>query len=375
MFNPVSPFYEINKNTSYEETSDQGCNDEDSIQHRFKIDITNFYDNISNDEENVNSYDTIECENGWNVLIDNYMGPYSVVIEEANNNNPTSSIDILQILKKDEVEQYTFLQRFEKEGHQPQSIYYTGTKEDLIDIFCCKFKEKTGQVYSEYRKKFGCQVFNEIEKDNNILISQPNVTIREILKMIFDIKNITQCLEEMSFNLEMVPLSDLSKIPIKNASQCLDRIILAAREEDVPVLMDEIDKYYRYIPHTFDKITYRFLQTIEDLEKESELLDKITQIQEIMEITKKHEISRRNDNNDIFDIFYKEMKWELNVVPSKSEIRNTIEYLIQSTEGFENEMYKCVIKNIFEIRRKTEIDESVDDNISPNTQILWYGAR
>uniref|UniRef100_A0A0N5B2U4 NAD(+) ADP-ribosyltransferase n=1 Tax=Strongyloides papillosus TaxID=174720 RepID=A0A0N5B2U4_STREA len=245
--NPVSPFYEINKNTSYEETSDQGCNDEDSIQHRFKIDITNFYDNISNDEENVNSYDTIECENGWNVLIDNYMGPYSVVIEEANNNNPTSRSDILQILKKDEVEQYTFLQRFEKEGHQPQSIYYTGTKEDLIDIFCCKFKEKTGQVYSEYRKKFGCQVFNEIEKDNNILISQPNVTIREILKMIFDIKNITQCLEEMSFNLEMVPLCDLSKIPIKNASQCLDRIILAAREEDVPVLMEEIDKYYRYI--------------------------------------------------------------------------------------------------------------------------------
>uniref|UniRef100_A0A0K0F5V3 NAD(+) ADP-ribosyltransferase n=1 Tax=Strongyloides venezuelensis TaxID=75913 RepID=A0A0K0F5V3_STRVS len=375
---PVFPFSEINRNISYEETLDQGCNDEDSIKHEFKIDVTTFYANTNNEEENVgvliNSYNTIECGNGWNVLSDNYTGPYNVIIEEPNNNS-ANSIDILQILKKDEVEQYTLLQRLEREGHQPQSIYYSGTKEALIDIFCCKFKEKTGQVYSEYKKKFSCQVFNEIERDNNILISQPYVTIREILKMIFDIKNITQCLEEMSFNLETVSLSDLSKIPIKNAYQCLERIILAVKEENVLVLTEEINKYYRYIPHKFDKITYRFLQTMEDWEKENELLDKLTQIQEIMEITKKHEISWRNDNDYIFDIFYKEMNWELNVIPSKSEIRNTIEYLIQKTEGFENEIYKCVIRNIFEIKRKTEIDESLDDNISPNTQILWYGSR
>ncbi|CEF70500.1 Poly [ADP-ribose] polymerase 2 [Strongyloides ratti] len=322
---------------------------------------------------------------GWSVFVDKDLGPYSITLNQTDVTNNNNKFIILQVLKKNGVEEYSFFQRWGRVGFSGQCNLQNGDQNHTINNFLHKFKNKTGQDYKghiEYEKKpkkyfpiemKGEEVNSEDESETiNIPESKLEESVRRVMELICDTKLMASTLKEMNFDLDKMPLGKLSKNQITAGYECLKDIETAITAKNKAGIIEAVDMYYTNIPHFFGMKKPKLIETIDDLKKEIELLDTLWDIEATMK-TMKEEKPKKEIAINPLDEFYDKMKCGLKVLSPKNKMRKIIEDVIQNTQGPTHTWYKYNVKNVFEVKRETEDEKFLKD--IPNRKLLWHGSR
>ncbi|ODN00096.1 Poly [ADP-ribose] polymerase [Orchesella cincta] len=149
-------------------------------------------------------------------------------------------------------------------GHQtdPQ-----GCQEDAIDLFCEKYKEKTGNVWgTKFVKKPGCYIvldidYGQSEQEQKQLIpslenSRLPLPVQSLISLIFDVNIMKQTLMEFELDMEKMPLGKISRKQLLEAYSVLtDSLNLRGKETDdrklKRLITDVSNRFYTLIPHNF----------------------------------------------------------------------------------------------------------------------------
>lgn len=322
---------------------------------------------------------------GWSVFVDKELGPYSITLNQTDVSNNNNKFIILQVLKKDDSEDYSFFQRWGRVGFAGQHKRDDGNQSSMVFTFCSKFRDKTGHAYKghiEYEKKpkkyfpiemAGEEVNSEDEaKPVNIPESKLEESVRKVLELICDTKTIAKTLKDMNFDVDKMPLGKLTKKQITVGYECLKAIETAITAKNKAGIVEAVDMYYTNIPHFFGMRKPKLIETMEDLKKEIELLDTLWEIEATMKTINEEKPKKEMDKHPM-DEFYDKMKCGLKVLPPRNKMRKTIEDVIKNTQGPTHEWCTCNVKNVFEVKRETEDEKFLKD--IPNRKLLWHGSR
>ncbi|KAJ5766152.1 uncharacterized protein N7511_003768 [Penicillium nucicola] len=299
--------------------------------------------------------------------------------------------------------------RWGRVGEHGQSARLgSGSLTEAIKHFEAKFKSKTGLSWKDRlaTPKHGKYTFlernyeeddeeeeenvkneNGIKKEDGIKIeSALSKPIQSLMKFIFNNNHVLEALAAMSYDAKKMPLGKLSKRSMTNGFLVLKELseLLAAPATANATYglsyMDAIeylsDRYYTLIPHVFGRNRPPTIASNEQIKKEVELLEALTDMDVTNEIMKDnqgadevHELDRQ------FQSLGMEEMVELD--HESTEFKELEDYLQNSRGSTHNLEYKVI--NIFRIERQGENDRF---NTSPyasivngDRRLLWHGSR
>ncbi len=203
--------------------------------------------------------------------------------------------------------------------------------------------------------------------------------VKSLMELIFNQQYFEATMAALNYDSTKLPLGKLSKATIKRGYEALkelsdlmnDSSKAANYNESVPVATEHLSNlYYSTIPHAFGRNRPPVIRTIEQLKREIELLESLTDLKEADMIIKE----KGGDDVHPLDSRFKGLGMQemTPLDPSSKEFSGISEYLIKSRGATHPIKYQ--VQDIFRLTKDGEDDrfqKSEYANISSDRRLLW----
>lgn len=197
--------------------------------------------------------------------------------------------------------------------------------------------------------------------------------MQDLLKFIFDMKQIEQSVIKIGYDAKKLPLGKLSKATVLKGYAVLKEIDKELRQKKVnkDTLSRLSSEFYRHIPHDFkfQNMSKFVIDTKEKLKEKLNLVDTLSDIQITAEITSTVE-ETGGDLHEL-DAKYKMLKCKIEPLSSTTNEYKTLLKTIDinhSTTSYP----KVKVLEIFKLDRDGEA-KKYKKNIG-NRKLLWHGS-
>ncbi|KAI9005294.1 poly polymerase catalytic domain-containing protein [Gaertneriomyces semiglobifer] len=306
----------------------------------------------------------------------------------ANNNK----FYVIQLLKDDSADQFHVWTRWGRVGVKGQSKLEACTLDKGMKLFKSKFWDKTKNLWEDrenFEKIPGKYFLLEREfgdddgdtakgldsappKSVKIPDSQLEEPVQELIKLIFNMKMMTQTMVEIGYNADKMPLGKLTKANIQKGYNVLAEIadvLNTPTATSQSLLSDLSSKFYTIIPHEFGMRRPQIINTPQLLKQKIEMVEALGDIQ--IATTLLSHTAANHDKNPI-DLQYESLKADLHHVDPSSETFKLVNTYLKNTHAATHSNYALEIEDVFTVGRHGE-DERF--NQLPNRQLLWHGSR
>ena len=312
----------------------------------------------------------------------------------------------LQLLE-DQNSHYKTWTRWGRVGEGGQNaVLGNGTLDDAFKNFEKKFKDKSGLKWADRgeKPKPNKYVFversyepdSEDEKDDDEDSTKagaaaerserppPECTlepaVKSLMELIFNQQYFEATMASLNYDSAKLPLGKLSKATItrgysalKELSDLLDDPALAANyDRPVHAAIEHLSNlYYSLIPHSFGRNRPPVISTNEQLKKEIELMESLTDLKDADLIMKKE---KKTEDVHVLDQRFKGLGLEemTPLEPSTEEFAGISDYLLNTCGATHSVKYE--VMDIFRIQRNGEeerFQNSPFSKVGSDRRLLW----
>ncbi|KAJ1372854.1 Protein phosphatase methylesterase 1 [Parelaphostrongylus tenuis] len=313
---------------------------------------------------------------------------YSVVLGSVDMQTNRNSYYKLQLLKHD-VKAIYYL--FRSWGRVGTGIGGTKTEKfrdvsKAIEAFECLFSDKTGNSWEDKQnfKKLPGRMdivetdFTDTEHVQDTKIVPGSKTklhsaIKDIILMIFDLKQMEGAMLGFQLDLDKMPLGKLSKKQITNAYSVLTELqTILSETQDAAKILDASNRFYTLIPHNFGMEKPPLLRSSQMIKEKCDMLDSLLDMQIAYEVIRDQLDGAEDVDRDPVDIHYEKLKCEMEVVDPDSSEFETIKHYMANTRGATHTMFDLSIVDLIRVNRAGE-KEKFKAEIG-NRRLLWHGS-
>eukprot|EP01064_Diplonema_japonicum_P006962 TRINITY_DN1474_c0_g1_i4.p1 TRINITY_DN1474_c0_g1~~TRINITY_DN1474_c0_g1_i4.p1 ORF type:complete len:938 (+),score=365.76 TRINITY_DN1474_c0_g1_i4:62-2875(+) len=326
---------------------------------------------------------------------------YAVTMNRVDISTGRNSYYILQLIVHEDKKQWSVFRKWGKVGttigdKKLESFPVLSTaKRD----FCKQFSDKTGNTWEEYidgdfEKKPGLMEVIDIDygdeekmrnqKENNEKEYKGDLhaTTQELIRNIFDIRAMEDCLLEMEIDTNKMPLGNLSKTTLKKGLQALTAIQDFLKNN--PDIEDLDDNERRKVEARLVGLSNQFYTKVplsneggpEPLDTMEKVKAKNTLVSNLLELEIATNLMEGvDDDTHPIDHHYSNLKCDFKVVPKKSKTFKTIYKYLQNTHATTHDMYTLELEALWEIDREDEAERFEKFENDDNRKLLWHGSR
>ncbi|KAI9208208.1 poly polymerase catalytic domain-containing protein [Polychytrium aggregatum] len=318
---------------------------------------------------------------------------WSVILAKTDVQTNQNSFYKLQILVCDKTASASL---FRSWGRVGTSIGGNKCESMSLQSACTEFRrlylDKTGNEFGTHnfqklpRMMYPLEVdYGETEKAAESKISAGSKTklarpVVDLMKILFDIKQMRQTLLELEIDLNKMPLGKMTKKQIKEAYSVLSEALALFNEEKSTgravtqtKWIQLSNKFFTLIPHDFGTKSPPLLNTDEIIQSKLELLNTLLEIEIATTI-----IGDRQDSDefeDPVDINYRKLHTDMEVLPHDSEEFKLIDEYTSSTHAATHSSYGLTIESAFRVKREGELERYESFKDLHNKKLLWHGSR
>ncbi|XP_048538194.1 poly [ADP-ribose] polymerase 2-like [Triticum urartu] len=318
---------------------------------------------------------------------------YDATLNQTNVGGNNNKFFIIQALESDGGASWMVYWRYGRVGHQGRSeLRGPMTRDQAVDLFEFKFKDKTGNDWS-YRKKLSCrpEYYTWLEMDygkgddetgktqkkysvaDQIRETKLETQTARFISVICDISMMKQQMMEIGYNAEKLPLGKISKSTIRKGYSILKRISSALPKAD-PIQLEELTgEFYTVIPHDFGfkKMREFIIDTPEKLKAKLEMVEALGEI----EIATRLLEDNQSDRDDPLYARYKQLHCDFTPLEVDSEEYSMIKTYLTNTHAKRQSGYTVNIEQVFKVTRQDETERFQKFIGAGNRMLLWHGSR
>lgn len=254
-------------------------------------------------------------------------------------------------------------------------------EQGLVRTFNSKVNQKRSKGYTEIEITYEDveETAKKLEKQEKKKNKKPkkdsqlDKPVQDLLRFIFDMKQIEQSVVKVGFNVKKLPLGKLSKNTILKGYSVLKDIEKALQDnKGKPELGRLSSEFYRHIPHDFkfQHMSNFIIDSKEKLKEKLELVQTLGDIQIAAEIANK--VDDLDDDLNELDAKYKMMKCSIESMDKNSKEFKDLLKTVDTTHGSTHH-FKIKVEEIFKINREGE--EARFNKKVGNRKLLWHGSR
>ncbi|KAJ3177406.1 Poly [ADP-ribose] polymerase 1 [Geranomyces variabilis] len=320
---------------------------------------------------------------------------WSAVLSKADVAANKNSYYKLQLLASDKGRGYVVFRSWGRVGTTSGN-----TKIEQMDLESCKeafetlYKKQSGNDFGDPNPVKHPGLYHALEiagvsdhaNDDLEDVSRPSKIasklapqVQDLVKLIFDVKNLTNAMEEMEIDLNKMPLGKLSPKMMTEAyvvlSEAMDLVLKGAHGvADRTKIVQLSNHFFSVIPHDFGSNTAPLLDNPDIIRAKLETLDALKEIEIATGMLKKEKNSAGESKEHPIDKEFKKLKTAVTVLDASSEEHQLIERCTKTTHAPTHSDYTLAIKNIFKIERSGERALYSGGPIG-NKALLWHGSR
>jgi poly [ADP-ribose] polymerase len=208
--------------------------------------------------------------------------------------------------------------------------------------------------------------------------SRLDLSVQSLMQLIFNTNYMREAMKDLNYDVDKMPLGNLSKANINRAFQALkDLATLFQAAVSSGYEVEELsNKYYSLIPHNFGRNRPPIISDSHRLKQELDLLDSLGDMKEANDLLKK-EISEVEMIHPLDRQFSTLGLQEMTVLnPVTDEYRELESYLLNTKGATHNVSFE--VDSIFRIERNGEFDrfkKSPYATMQSDRRLLWHGSR
>lgn len=300
----------------------------------------------------------------------------------------------LQVLESDSKNRYWVFRSWGRIG-----TTIGGTKRDdcstlpqAIALFEKHYQEKSGNPFSAHntsnfvkRPGLMCPIDIDYGDDKAVdlkvehkIKSKLPTPVQQLVKLIFDIDEMKRVMEEFHLDMEKMPLGKLSKKQLQSAYKVLTEISeLVEKGGSNAKFIEATNRFYTLIPQSFGVDTPPLLDTKEQVQSLSDMLDSLMEIECAYSMLKKEEDNEEKVEDEVspIDKHYEQLKTKLVPIDRDSDEFKTLEKYVQNTHAETHRTYDLEIVDIFKVERSGEARRFKPFKKLHNRKLLWHGSR
>eukprot|EP01107_Rhizomastix_libera_P018680 TRINITY_DN997_c0_g1_i3.p1 TRINITY_DN997_c0_g1~~TRINITY_DN997_c0_g1_i3.p1 ORF type:complete len:643 (-),score=202.36 TRINITY_DN997_c0_g1_i3:129-2057(-) len=198
-----------------------------------------------------------------------------------------------------------------------------------------------------------------------------DITVRELVELICDIKKMKSILIEFSIDTDRMPLGKLSQQQLKKGFLILTQLetALMSGTATKSTYLDLSNQFYTLIPHSFGKSRPPILDSMMMLKDKLGLLEALAN----MEIAGKLLSGPSTPIEDPIETHYKMLNASIIPVAKHSPEWDIVEKYIKFSHAPTHDQYTLSLHALFSVTREVEQKRFTKD-IS-NRMLLWHGSR
>uniref|UniRef100_A0A7E4VHP3 Poly [ADP-ribose] polymerase n=1 Tax=Panagrellus redivivus TaxID=6233 RepID=A0A7E4VHP3_PANRE len=314
---------------------------------------------------------------------------YSVMLNQTNSAQNNNKYFLIQLLKHRKTDHYFTFFRWGRVGFNGQKnlIDCGDDLEKAKTVFCNKFVDKTNNEFSERHNFVKCKgKYALIEMDFSKKTEPRSLTeettvesklpsaVQELLKLICDMKKMEEAARNLDYDSTRAPLGKLTKAQIKAGYEALTKIEdCIFIEKFNKEFKDAVDEYYTNIPHYFGMRQPTPIRTLDELKRELELLEMLTEIEAAVSNMNEVVAEAAPEKKNVLDDIYGRLKCDLEPLDTDSERYQLISSYLFKTHAPNHDSYTMQLKSVFAVDKHGESERFKAD--LGNRMLLWHGSR
>lgn len=212
-----------------------------------------------------------------------------------------------------------------------------------------------------------------LSEASNIPLELDN-RVEDLLKLIFDIKEMKKVMAEFELDMERMPLGKLSQRQILEACGVLTELSNFILEKNAPAakLVDASNRFYTLIPHSFGVAKPTVLDSLAAVRKKMDMLDTLLEI----EVAYTMLLSVQDDGKtNPIESHFRQLKADIvPLEPTDAEYEYLCRY-VKNTHGATHTQYDLHIETIYKVARSGEAQRYEPFKRLHNRRLLWHGSR
>jgi len=194
--------------------------------------------------------------------------------------------------------------------------------------------------------------------------------VQSLINFIFDKDLMTKSVVAVGYDVNKMPLGELSKDTMMHGYRVLRQIedtLGGKTKGDLSALSSE---FYTHIPHNFgfQKMSNFIINTADMLKQKLDLIQTLVDIKVAHNIVEKNQMDK--DDEAQLDKNFKQLKCKIRHIKEKEETFEMINKYVQNSSGY----YKLNIVDCFELEREGEA-KGFNPSKLDNRKLLWHGSR
>ncbi|CAD8124386.1 unnamed protein product [Paramecium sonneborni] len=309
---------------------------------------------------------------------------YDCMMNQTNimNDNNNNKFYVVQLLKKKEKDFYYLYTRWGRVGVEGQSAQQSFLKvESAKKAYESKVRQKS--VKGEYRvlerDYSGEQDPKELERLENqkeqrekesYNQSRLHAKIKDLVRLIFDMKMINNQMKEIGYDAKKTPLGKLAASTIKKGFDVLKEISeeLQNNIPDKTVLQRLSGEFYSQIPHDFGYMRAPIIETPQMVKNKLEMLESIQHIQIATKI-----LEENSEDTNAIDENFKKLGINMQYLEPTDEKVDIIKKYVTNTHCETHRGYGLEVLDVFELQKEQDDNRFKKD--LGNRMLLWHGSR
>lgn len=196
---------------------------------------------------------------------------------------------------------------------------------------------------------------------------------QNLIKLLFDIESMKKTMLEFDLDMEKMPLGKLSQKQIHSAYKVLTEVgALIQNGGSNPQFIDCTNRFYTLIPHNFGVESPPLLDTVEQVNNLSQMLDSLLEIEVAYSLISHEDTS---DEANPLDRHYDQLKTQLDPIDHESDEFKLIQKYVKNTHAETHQQYELVVEDVFKVARQGESRRYKPFKKLHNRRLLWHGSR
>lgn len=225
------------------------------------------------------------------------------------------------------------------------------------------FKKQVGKFYP-----IDVNYSDDIEANTSVA-SLLSPQVEELMKLLFNIKNMKTAMKEFKLDLEKMPLGKLSVKQLQAAYLALGELEDAINHDrSMQDLVGLSNKFYTFVPHNFGLAKAPVIDTLDSVNAKREMVDSLLDIEHAYALM----VQAGNGDINSFDGYYKQLKADIQPLDRNSLEFQQIETYTRNTTVHQ---FKIEIFEVFKVCRHEERQRFQQFKHFNNRMLLWHGSR